>query len=84
MCTVKTTKKLNSNFIVTNVVLSIEGKFTIEEAYDRVKEQESCISMNMLINTIKRLRENDYLEEMGHTYSVIPKEKSVRWGGYHF
>lgn len=82
MCVVRNTQGFNRNFIVTNILLSMQGRFTVEEAYSAVQEQKLDVSKNMLINIIKRLRENDYLEETESSYSVIPREKSIRWGGY--
>lgn len=80
MCTIKRTSDLSINFVATNVILSIQGQFTFEQAYEEIQDYLPAVSEKMLFNIIKRLRENDYLEEMGHSYSVIPKEKSVRWG----
>ena len=37
-------------------------------------------SLKKLEKTLERLRENDYLEEIGYTYTIIPREKSIRWG----
>lgn len=80
MCTIKKTSDLSINFIATNVILSIQGSFTFEQAYEEIQGYVPSVSEKMLLNIIKRLRENDYLAETGHSYSVIPKEKSVRWG----
>lgn len=80
MYTIERTPDLSDNFIATNVILSMQGQFTLQQAYEAMQKYAPSVSKRMLFNIIKRLRENDYLAETGHLYSVIPKEKSVRWG----
>lgn len=74
------TSLINKNFVMTNLILNIKGKFTCEDAYNKVRGYLQNIRRREVKRTIERLRENDYLEETGRTYMVISKEKSTRWG----
>lgn len=76
MCTVE----INSNFMLTNLILSMEGTFTCADICNLIKQYSLNIGKKTVEKALERLRENDYLEEIGYTYTVIPQEKSIRWG----
>jgi len=72
--------RANNNFVLTNLILSKSGMFTVE---DIVQDTHGCaidVNEKLIQNTIIRLRENDYLKERGSYYEVIAQEKSIRWG----
>ena len=58
----------------TNFVLSMPGSFTITDVCDRLKQHSLVIYTNVVKKAIERLRDNDYLDEIGCTYTVIPQE----------
>lgn len=80
MCTVEMASQINSNFMLTNLILSMEGTFTCSDICNLIKQYSSNIGKKTIEKALERLRENDYLEEIGYTYTVIPQEKSIRWG----
>lgn len=71
---------MNINFAITNLILSMKGPFTCQDVCELVEKYPFQVTEKTVLKTIIRLRENDYLEEVGHSYTVIPKEKSMRWG----
>lgn len=71
---------LNNNFVLTNLILTMEGTFTYEDAFNRISQHIAGVSKKTVRKTIERLRDNDYLDELGSKYTVIPQEKSMRWG----
>lgn len=80
MCTVEMASQINSNFMLTNLILSMKGTFTCNDICNKMKQYSLNIGKKTVEKTLERLRENDYLEEIGYTYTVIPQEKSIRWG----
>ena len=80
MCTVMAADKINKNFLLTNLILSMEGSFTCDDIYKEVESYSLNVGRKMIEKTLERLRENDYLDEIGYSYTVIPREKSIRWG----
>lgn len=80
MCVVNASKNMNINFAITNLILSMKGPFTCQDVCELVEKYPFQVTEKTVLKTIIRLRENDYLEEVGHSYTVIPKEKSMRWG----
>ena len=80
MCSVEKASKINDNFMITNLILSMEGTFTCDDICEKIGKSTLSVGKKTVEKTLKRLRENDYLDEIGYTYRVIPKEKSVRWG----
>ena len=80
MCTVRTPSQINDNFMITNLILSMKGNFTCDDVCKKMNQYSLSIGKKKVEKTLERLRENDYLEEIGYTYTVIPKEKSIRWG----
>lgn len=80
MCTVEMASQINNNFMITNLILSMEGTFTCDDICNKMKQYSLNIGKKTVEKTLERLRENDYLEEIGYTYTVIPQEKSIRWG----
>lgn len=78
--TAKSASQINTNFVLTNLILSMEGSFTCEDVCQEINKHALNISKKTVKKTLERLRENDYLDEIGHSYTVIPKEKSSRWG----
>lgn len=79
MQTVKVTDYFNTNFILTNLILSMPGSFTITDVCDKLKQCSLDIHTTIVKKAVERLRENDYLDEIGCTYIVIPQENSYRW-----
>lgn len=79
MQTVKITDCFNTNFVLTNLILSMPGSFTITDVCDKLKQYSLDIHINVVKKAIERLRENDYLDEIGCTYTVIQQENSHRW-----
>ena len=55
------------------------GSFTITDVCDKLKQHSLDIHANVVKKAIERLRENDYLDEIGCTYTAIPQENSCRW-----
>ena len=80
MYVTKAVDQINQNFIITNLILSMKGSFTCEDAAKEISKCSLNVSMKTVERTLKRLRDNDYLEEIGYSYKVIPQEESVRWG----
>lgn len=80
MCTVEMENQINSNFMLTNLILSMKGTFTCNDICNKIKQYSLNIGKKTIEQALERLRENDYLEEIGYTYTVIPQEKSIRWG----
>lgn len=81
MCTVtvETANKINTNFMLTNLILSMKGSFTCEDVCQKINKHALNISKKTVKKALERLRENDYLDEVGYSYTVIPQEKSSRW-----
>lgn len=75
----KITDCFNTNFVLTNLILSMPGSFTITDVCDRLNQHSLVIHANVVKKAIERLRDNDYLDEIGCTYTVIPQENSRRW-----
>lgn len=74
------TMENNTNFYLTNYILSIEEDFTLESLANSISESKKLnVSTQLLRNTIERLRESEYLQEVGFHYHVIAEEKNVRW-----
>lgn len=80
MDTTKTVNQINQNFMITNLVLSMEGSFTCEDVAKEINRYSLNVSTKIVEKTLERLRDNDYLEEIGYSYKVIPQEESIRWG----
>lgn len=80
MCTLQTLYNVNPNFMITNLVLSKEGTFTCKQVLEEIRENSLDIDEMVVKKALDRLRDNDYLEETGYSYRVIPLEESVRWG----
>lgn len=80
MCSVNVSESMSINFAVTNLILSMEGTFTCQDVYNAVQGYPFAVTQKMILKIIIRLRENDYLDEVGHSYTVIPRDKSMRWG----
>lgn len=80
MHTLETANRIDDNFMITNLILSMTGTFTCDDVCDKMNQYSLHIGKKKVEKTLERLRENDYLEEIGYTYTVIPKEKSIRWG----
>lgn len=80
MCTVKKASLINPNFVITNLVLSKEASFTCEDIMNEMQNSSLEINEKIVEKTLERLRDNDYLEEVGYSYKVIPREESIRWG----
>ena len=80
MCAVNITSSLNSNFVITNIILSMQGEFTCEQVCQKLAAYNYSVPPQKVKNVIKHLRENDYLRESGYLYSVIDAKDSVRWG----
>lgn len=55
------------------------GSFTITDVCDRLNQHSLVIHAKVVKKAIERLRDNDYLDEIGCTYTVIPQENSRRW-----
>lgn len=80
MCTMKTANQINQNFMITNLILSMKSPFTCEDVVEEIRKGSLEISVKKVEKTLERLRDNDYLEEVGYSYKVIPQKKSIRWG----
>ncbi len=50
----------------------MKGSFTCEDAAKEISKCSLNVSMKTVERTLKRLRDNDYLEEIGYSYKVIP------------
>ena len=68
------------NFIMTNAILSMQDSFTFSDAVQEIRKYIEDVNINFVKSTINRLRENDYLEEVGSYYRVLENDKSTRWG----
>lgn len=80
MCKKSISENITKNFIITNVILSKKDSFTCEEIIGTLSEEYAIADEKMIKNSIKRLRENDYLEEEGSYYKVLDSRESKRWG----
>lgn len=80
MCMVNVTTNMNLNFVITNLILSMTEPFNCQDVCDLMQDYPFQVTEKTVLKTIIRLRENDYLEEVGYLYRVIPKEESMRWG----
>ena len=67
----KITDCFNTNFVLTNLILSMPGSFTITDVCDRLKQHSLVIYTNVVKKAIERLRDNDYLDEIGCTWSYV-------------
>lgn len=76
----KAASQINQNFMITNLVLSMEGSFTCDDIVQEIERGSLEISRKKVEKTLERLRDNDYLEEVGYSYKVISQEESIRWG----
>lgn len=80
MCTKRVEGRANSNFVLTNLILSKTGMFTVEDIVEDTHGYAIEVNEKLIQNAIIRLRENDYLKERGSYYEAIEQEKSIRWG----
>lgn len=71
--------RINKNFFLTNFVLSLKSSFTIEDVINRLADAGIDINANEVKKAVQRLRDNDYLNEIGCTYSIIPDNVAGRW-----
>lgn len=78
-CLALKARKINKNFFLTNFILSLKSSFTIEDVINRLADVEIDINANEVKKAVQRLRDNDYLEEFGCTYSIIPDNVARRW-----
>lgn len=53
--------QINQNFIITNLVLSMKGSFTCEDAAKEISKCSLNVNMKTVERTLKRLRDNDYI-----------------------
>lgn len=83
MCTIKVSENIDANFVITNLILSRSEEFTVDDILGSSKQMPVIITRKMVERMIGRLRENDYIEEigMGPSYKIIPENKSMRWMG---
>lgn len=83
MCTIKVSENIDANFVITNLILSRREEFTVDDILGISKQMPIIITRKMVERMIGRLRENDYIEEigMGPSYKIIPENKSMRWMG---
>jgi repressor of nif and glnA expression len=65
--------------MLTNMVLSKHGSFTCKEIVEEVRSNSVEVNERAVEKALERLRDNDYLEEVGYSYRVIPQKESVRW-----
>lgn len=71
--------RINKNFFLTNFILSLKSSFTVEDVINRLADAEIDINANEVKKAVQRLRDNDYLNEIGCTYSIIPDDVARRW-----
>jgi hypothetical protein len=65
--------------MLTNSILSRTAPFTCKDVLNDETLRSLDVGEKEIKNALDRLRDNDYLEEIGYTYRIIPKEQSVRW-----
>ena len=77
-CLALNAMRINKNFFLTNFILSLKSSFTIEDVINRLADAEIDINANEVKKAVQRLRDNDYLNEIGCTYSIIPDDDVAR------